>query len=140
MSFHHIGMTAEDPIALEKFYTRYFGFQRARVVPLGDGQQIVFVKSDNIYLEIFGTGEPRPHAAPENDGYPYPGVRHIAFKVDSVDDKLAEMGDDAHITLGPLDFDDFIPGWRAAWVSDPAGNIVEIGQGFTDDANPTPLE
>lgn len=140
MSLHHVALTAEDPIALEKFYTRYFGFQRARVLPLGDGQQIVFTKAGNMYLEIFGTGEARPQPAPENDGYGYPGVRHIAFKVDSVDDKLAEMGDDAHITLGPLDFDDFIPGWRTVWVSDPAGNIVEISQGFTDDTNPAPLE
>ena len=38
------------------------------------------------------------------------GVRHIAFKVDSVDAKLHQMGGEAHVTLGPLDFDDFIPG------------------------------
>ena len=140
MSFHHIAITAEDPIALERYYTRYFGFKRARVLPLGDGQQIVFIKSGNTYMEIFGTTEASPNPVPENDGYPYPGLRHIAFKVDSVDDKLAELGGDAQITLGPLDFDDFIPGWRTVWVSDPGGNIVEISQGFTDDDNPEPLE
>jgi len=139
MSFHHIGLTAQDPVALEKFYTKYFGFRRARVIPLDNGQ-IVFIKSENMYLEIFGTDEERPTPAPENDGYGYPGIRHIAFKVDSVDDKLAEMGDDAHITLGPFSFDDFIPGWRTVWVSDPAGNIVEISQGFVDEDNPPSLE
>ncbi len=100
----------------------------------------MFIKSGDFYLEIFGTDEDRPGQAPENDGYPYPGVRHIAFKVDNVDEKLAEMGDDARITLGPLDFDAFIPGWRTVWVADPEGNIVEISQGFTDDENPAPLE
>lgn len=138
MSLHHVGITAKDPIALERYYSRYFGFKRARVLPIDDGQ-IVFIKSGDTYLEIFGTKEDRPAAAPENDGYPYPGFRHIAFKVDSVDDKLAEMGDDAKITLGPFSFDDFIPGWRTVWVSDPEGNIVEISQGFTDDDNPPPL-
>lgn len=139
MTFNHVGLTAKDPIALERFYTSYFGFKRARVLPIDNGQ-IVFIKSGDFYLEIFGTNEDRPGSAPENDGYPYPGVRHIAFKVDNVDEKLAEMGDDARITLGPLDFDAFIPGWRTVWVADPEGNIVEISQGFTDDENPAPLE
>ena len=48
----------------------------------------------------------------------------------------AEIGCDAEITLGPLEFDDFIPGWKTAWVRDPEGNIVEISQGFVDQKNP----
>ena len=66
------------------------------------------------------------------DGPHYPGWRHIAFKVDDVDATLAAMGADAKVTLGPLDFDAFIKGWRTVWVADPDGNIVEISQGFTD--------
>ena len=46
------------------------------------------------------------------DGPHYPGWRHIAFKVDSVDATLAAMGADAQVTLGPMDFDAFIQGWR----------------------------
>ncbi len=34
MSFNHVGLTAKDPIALERFYSRYFGFERARVLPI----------------------------------------------------------------------------------------------------------
>ena len=62
------------------------------------------------------------------------GIRHIAFKVSDIDAVLAAMGDDANVTLGPLDFGDFIPGWRTVWVSDPDGNVVEISQGFTDES------
>ena len=47
---------------------------------------------------------------------------------------LAEMGKDAVITLGPFSFDAVIPGWRTVWVSDPEGNIVEISQGYKDQA------
>ena len=54
-----------------------------------------------------------------------------------MDAKLAEMGDDAVVTLGPLDFDDFIPGWRTVWVADPDGNIIEISQGFADQSSAT---
>jgi glyoxylase I family protein len=55
--------------------------------------------------------------------------------VDNVDAKLAEMGDDARITLGPISFDEFIQGWRTVWVADPDGNIVEISQGYVDQSS-----
>ena len=47
---------------------------------------------------------------------------------------VAAMGDDARITAGPMSFDAFIPGWRTTWVADPDGNIVEISQGYVDEA------
>ena len=139
MVFSHIALTCKDPIATERFYTKYFGFKRARVIPLGE-DQLVFIKSGSVYLELFGTKESRPVPAPEKDGYGYVGVRHIAFQVDDVDARIADMGADAKITLGPLSFDDFIPGWRTVWVSDPEGNIVEISQGYTDQDNPPSLK
>jgi len=133
--FSHIALACKNPIAIERFYTKYFGFTRARVFPLGENEQIVFIKAGEIYLELFHAKEESPVPRPEKDGPQYPGVRHLAFKVDDVDAKLTEMGDDAKVTLGPLNFDAFIPGWRTVWVSDPEGNIVEISQG--DDNPPT---
>lgn len=140
--FSQVAITCQDPIATENFYTKNFGFKRARVAKLPDGDQIVFIKmSDSaFYLELFKAKEPSPVALPSNDGPQYPSVRHLAFKVDNVDAKLAEIGDDAQITLGPLDFDDYIPGWRTVWIADPDGRIVEISQGFVDEDNPPPLE
>jgi len=138
MAFSHIGLSCLDPIAVERWYTQYFGFTRSRVVPLG-AEQLVFIKSGDMYLELFKTNEPRPLPAPQNDGYGFEGYRHIAFQVENGDAKLAEMGDDAKITLGPLDFNDFIPGWRTVWVADPEGNIVEISQGYQDQDNPPAL-
>lgn len=139
VTFSHIAVACKDPIILERFYTRYFGFKRARVLPVGD-DQIVFIKSGNVYLEIFQSEEETPTLAPDKDGPQYPGWRHLAFKVDDIDAMLSEMSDDAKITLGPLDFDDFIPGWRTVWVADPEGNIVEISQGYVDQDNPPLLE
>jgi glyoxylase I family protein len=138
MAFSHIGLTCKDPVAVERWYTKYFGFQRARVIPLGDWE-LVFIKSGNMYLELFKTGETSPLPLPDKDGYQFPGFRHIAFQVDDVDAKLAEMGSDARITQGPMDFDAFIPGWRTVWVADPEGNIVEISQGYQDQDNPPAL-
>ena len=131
-NFSHVGLTCKDPLTIERFYTKYFGFRRARVVPLGE-EQIVFIKLDNIYLELFLAKEESPLPPPQNDGYAFAGLRHLAFEVDNVEAKLAELGDAAKIMLGPADFSDFIPGWKGVWVSDPEGNIVEISQGYVDE-------
>ena len=140
--FSQLALTCKDPIATEKFYTKHFGFKRARVAKLPDGDQIVFIKmiDSAFYLELFQAKEESSVPPPTKDGPQYPGVRQLAFKVDSVDAKLAQMGDDAKITLGPLNFDDYIPGWRTVWIADPDGNIVEISQGFVDEDNPPPLD
>jgi glyoxylase I family protein len=135
---HHLGLVCRDPAATEQWYTRHFGFRRARVVPLGGSDQIVFLKSGSLYLELFKATQTSPAPAPAGPGPEYPGWRHLAFKVDDVDAKVAEMGGDARITAGPMSFDDFIPGWRTVWVADPDGNIVEISQGYVDQDDPPP--
>jgi glyoxylase I family protein len=137
--FSHMALNCKNMAAIERFYTRYFGFKRARMIPLGDSK-IVFLKCGNMYLELFDAEGDSPAATPQADGHHFLGWRHLAFQVDDVDAKLAELGSDAKITLGPLDFNDFIPGWRTVWLSDPEGNIVEISQGYKDQDNPPPLE
>ncbi|MCX6081310.1 MAG: VOC family protein [Chloroflexi bacterium] len=136
--FSHIGLTCKDPAAQEHFYSKYFGFRRARVLPLGD-DQIVFIRSGNFYIELFKAKEQSPLAAPKDDGYPFAGIRHMAFEVESVEAKLAELGSAVKVMLGPADFGSFIPGWMGAWVADPEGNIIELNQGYVDQALPPAL-
>ncbi|MEY2831881.1 MAG: hypothetical protein RLZZ574_1139 [Cyanobacteriota bacterium] len=133
--FSQVALTCKDPLVTEEFYTKHFGFKRARVAKLPDGSQIVFIKMGDsaFYFELFQATEKLPIPPATNDGYQFPSVRHLAFKVDDVDAKLAEMGNDAKITLGPLNFDDYIPGWRTVWIADPDSRIVEISQGFVDE-------
>jgi glyoxylase I family protein len=132
--FSHVALNCRDLPTTESFYVRHFGFRRVRVVSLG-AQQLVFLRNGDALLELFeaegeGTG-PRAEA----DGPHGRGIRHIAFQTDDVDAVLASMGAEADVTLGPLDFGDFIPGWRTAWVRDPDGVIVEISQGYVDAAD-----
>ena len=131
MKYSHVALNCNDMDATEQFYTKHFGFTRTREIPLGE-QKIVFIKSGDVYLELFQSENPRPGPMPQGDGGAATGVRHIAFQVDDVDATLARMGADAKITFGPMAFDAFIPGWYTAWVSDPDGNIVEISQGYRD--------
>jgi glyoxylase I family protein len=137
LAFSHIAMAGQDPLAVERFYARHFGFARARVYLPGP-DQVVVIKSGAVSLELFPSKEPRPAAPAGADGPWSPGWRHIAFLVDDLDAKLAEIGSDAEITLGPLDMGQFIPGMRVAWLADPEGNIVELNQGYTDEVNPPP--
>lgn len=133
--FAHVALNCKNIAATEAFYTEHFNFRRARAVDLGEGKQIVFIKSGAMYLELFQADGTAPTAPPKDDGPTWPGVRHIAFQVQDVDATLAEMGDEAKLSLGPFGFDSFIPGWRTAWITDPDGTVVEISQGFTDDAS-----
>ena len=140
MMFHHLSLNCNDLLAIERFYSKHFGFQRARVIDLPDGRQIVFLRGGGVYLELFPAQGERPASQDTSDeGLLYPGVRNFSFQVDSVDVQLAAMGDEARITFGPLSFDDFIPGWRSVWLADPEGNVFQVTQGFTDQDNPPPL-
>ena len=128
-----LAITCKDQKVTEDWYCRNFGFRRARVAKLPDGKEIIFIKmaDSSFYLELFAADNDSPLPDAENDGYTFPGFRHLAFKVDDVDSKLAEILP-LEVTLGPLDFDSFIPGWRTVWIKDPDGRIIEVSQGFQD--------
>ncbi|MBX3427466.1 MAG: VOC family protein [Pirellulales bacterium] len=134
MLFSHLGLCCRDPQQTEEFYTKHFGFHRARVVGNG-ADEVVFLKMEYCptMLELFQAQGESPAPPATGAGPEYPGVRHLAFQVDDVDALLAEIGDDAVVTQPPLDFGDFIPGWRTAWIADPDGRIVEVSQGYFDD-------
>ncbi|MEU6421402.1 VOC family protein [Streptomyces spiralis] len=126
----HVGLNCRDQRATEDFYRRHFGFRRARVVE-ADGTSVIFLRQGGVCLELFpAQGEPLTRATadgPQNPGTP----RHLAFQVDDVDAFLAAHGD-LPVSLGPLTFDEFIPGWKTVWVLDPDGVVIEVSQGYTD--------
>jgi glyoxylase I family protein len=135
LTFSHIAIACKDPLTIERFYAKHFGFTRARVYLPGP-DQVVVIKSGAVSLELFPAKESRSAEPAGADGPWTPGWRHIAFLVDDLDAKLAEIGSDAVVTLGPLDMGGFIPGMRVAWLADPEGNIVELNQGYVDEVNP----
>lgn len=137
-TFSHVGLTCNDPILIEKFYTKYFGFKRVRVYAPGP-DQVVVIQSGALAFEIFKATETTPIALPINSGYEFPGYRHVCFAVENLDEKIKELGSDAKPTLGPTDMGMFIPGMRVCWMADPEGNIFELNQGYVDEENPPAL-
>ena len=138
-AINHMGISCADPIAMERWYSKHFGFARERVYAPGP-DQVVVIGNGGASLELFPAKGKAPAPRGERDGPEYPGWRHVAFLVDDLDAALAQMGDDAKITLGPLDMSVFIEGMRVAWISDPEGNIVELNQGYEAETSPPPLD
>jgi glyoxylase I family protein len=139
LAIHHIGLACDDPIAVERWYTKHFGFERKRVYVPGPGQ-VVVIGAGGVSLELFPSKGKSPVGRPEGAGPEYRGYRHFAFLVDDLDQKLLEIGDETTITLGPIDMGELIEGMRVAWIADPEGNIVELNQGFREDSSPPPLD
>jgi glyoxylase I family protein len=128
----HVGLNCRDQATTQEFYQKWFDFERARVVSLGP-EKIVFLRQGDVYLELFhSTADAiaeRGADGPQNTG----AVRHIAFQTDDLDAFLARVGDAVPISLGPLSFENFIPGWRTVWLIDPDGVIVEVSEGYRDE-------
>jgi glyoxylase I family protein len=128
----HAGLNCLDLYVTEQFYRRWFGFRRARTIR-ADGSTVLFLRNGEAYLELFESTAPASPLA-HDDGPRNPGsVRHLAFQVDDVDAFLAQADGTLPISLGPLSFDEVIPGWKTVWVTDPDGVVVEVSQGYTDE-------
>jgi glyoxylase I family protein len=135
-AWSHVGLNCRDQARTEEFYRRWFGFRRVRAVDLGDGQQIVFLRNGTVLLELFSAAGKAP-AATEDGPHQAGTIRHLAFQTDNVAAFLSRIGEHAPISLGPLDFDGFLPGWRSVWLTDPDGVTVEVSQGYRDSTPPT---
>ena len=127
----HVGLNCQDQQVTEEFYTRWFGFGRARVVE-DDGVRVVFLRHGDVYLELF-QGATEPVYPVTDDGPQYRGtIRHIAFQVDDVDEFLRDTEGVMPVSLGPVDFGKYVPDWKTVWVTDPDGVVIEVSQGYTD--------
>jgi len=128
----HVALNCRDLGVTERFYTDHLGFSRVRVIALGE-TSIVFLRLGDVRLELFQAADTSDRPDETADGAAAVGVRHLAFQTDDVSALLKRLEGHSAVTLGPLDFSDFIPGWRSAWLTDPDGRVIEISQGYTDD-------
>lgn len=134
VTFAHVGVACSDLATTEEFYVRYFGFRRVRTVDLGEKQLYFLATRDGQFrLELFQAKDPPPFPPPGGDGPQWPALKHLAFLVPDLDGFLKEMGAAAKLTQGPIDLGGILPGWKAVWLADPDGRIVEVAQGYRDE-------
>jgi glyoxylase I family protein len=130
-AFTHIALYCRDIAAQEKFYTKHFGLKRSRTLHKGEPGEFFLMKLGSMRLELF----PNPKAAAaDKGGEQAVGFRHIAFevpKLESARDALLADGVDCDEIK---DVSHVIPGCRICFFRDPEGNIIELMEGYQDEA------
>ncbi|MFC6279220.1 VOC family protein [Streptococcus moroccensis] len=116
-------MISRDYTKTKQFYVDLLGFEVISEHPRPDkGDTIINVAQGNLVLELFIKPD-----APARPALPYPehsGLRHLAFKVNSVTDYL-EQFDQLGIPHQGRRYDDF-DGKAMAFFFDPDGLPLEI--------------
>ena len=57
--FSHIALNCQDPIQIEAFYAKHFGFERTRVYDPGE-HEVVMIRLGECYIELFPAQQERP--------------------------------------------------------------------------------
>ena len=120
---HHIAIIGTDYNKTTDFYINKMEFEKISEYNRPEKNDILLnVKKGDIVLEIFIKKDAPlrpPMPSPE-----YTGLRHLAFKVDSVEDVLEEF-DKLDIVHEGLRYDDY-DGKKMAFFFDPDGLPIEI--------------
>ena len=120
---HHIAIIGTDYNKTTDFYINKLKFEKISEYNRPEKNDILLnVKKGDIVLEIFIKEDALlrpPMPSPE-----YTGLRHLAFKVDSVEDVLEEF-DKLDIVHEGLRYDDY-DGKKMAFFFDPDGLPLEI--------------
>lgn len=120
---HHIAIIGTDYNKTTDFYINKLKFEKISEYNRPEKNDILLnVKKGDIVLEIFIKKDAPlrpPMPSPE-----YTGLRHLAFKVDSVEDVLEEF-DRLDIVHEGLRYDDY-DGKKMAFFFDPDGLPLEI--------------
>lgn len=118
---HHIAVICSDREAALDFYVRKLGFPilRENYRPERDDWKIDLRLSEDTELELFIMKDHPARLSPE--AY---GLRHLAFRVASVDETVPALAD-LGIECEPVRFDSFT-GSKMTFFRDPDGLPLEI--------------
>lgn len=131
----HLAMNCLDRIRQERFYTRHFGFRRVRVFNPGTANEFVMLRLDGMCIELFAV----PPGTTGEGGQQPVGFKHLAFEVESLEQKIRDLNADGIRTDGIIDCSGILPGMRVCFFRDPEGNILEMMEGWKDEMDPPAL-
>ena len=121
-AIHHIAIICSDKDAAVDFYSHKLGFPiiRENYRPERDDWKIDLAINDSIELELFIMKD-HPQRVSNPEAY---GLRHLAFRVDSVADKAREL-ETLGITCEPIRRDAYTDK-PMTFFQDPDGLPIEI--------------
>jgi glyoxylase I family protein len=133
-SVHHFALVCRDRLAMERFYTKHFGFERVRVFNPGGPDEFVMTRLGGVCLEFFEAKDAAASGPSSALGF-----KHICFEVDRIEPVVEGLNADG-VQTGPIeDCSEHAAGLRACFFTDPDGNTIEILDGWSDQANPPRL-
>ena len=71
-ALHHIALNCINPRGQESFYSRHFGFKRARVFNPGTPGEFVMLRLGGVCIELFPSPAPSPASSPASSSAPSP--------------------------------------------------------------------
>jgi glyoxylase I family protein len=130
-AFTHIAFNCRDKFAQEKFYIKHFGFKRCRTINRGQPNEFFLLKLGSMRLEFFTGG----NVVNDSRGGEQPlGYKHLAFEVPKLEPVLEALIADGIDTDPIREVPQLAPGARIVFVRDPEGNIIELMEGYRDEA------
>ncbi|WP_062804835.1 SMU1112c/YaeR family gloxylase I-like metalloprotein [Enterococcus pernyi] len=120
-TFHHVAIIVSDYQKSRAFYVDLLGFEVIRENYREDrGDYKLDLKLGDMELEIFGIKD-----APKRPSYPEAcGLRHLAFKVEHIEETVAEL-QGLGIETEPVRIDTFT-GEKMTFFFDPDGLPLEL--------------
>ena len=125
----HIAFNCVDLKAQERFFTKHFGFRRARVFNEGTPKEFVMLRLGDTCIELFSA---KDESRSERGGEQPVGFTHLAFEVDDLDAAVAALHADGIATDEPIDCSAIVEGMRVCFFNDPDGNRIELMEGYQD--------
>ena len=118
---HHVAVIGSDYKRSRHFYADILGFQVLREVYREERDDwMLNLKLDDLEIELFIM---KDH--PKRPSYPEAyGLRHLAFRVDSVEDTVRELNEKG-VQTEPIRLDTYT-GEKMTFFSDPDGLPLEI--------------
>ena len=130
-AFNHIAFNCRDIRRQEQFYIKHFGFTRSRTFKAGQPDEFIMLKLGGVRLELFPTDSVKANTGAGEQPL---GFKHLAFDVPQLEPVIAALKEDGVVADAIIDCAHVLAGMRIVFFRDLEGNIIELMEGYADEA------
>lgn len=146
LKLHHVNVSSDHMASLAKFYQEALGLpilESPEMIATASGHAQSAAAEWDDAVKFFNAGDPQNLQIHVTQRQPYLALReghsvnpliggHFAFRTDNIEEVKAQL------TANNIPFDDWgiwsVKGWYQIFLTDPAGNMVEVHQVMEDGA------